>query len=134
MIIVGLILLVLAALAVVAVLTGNSWELGATGHDLSIFGISLAHVSVSSLFLGGLITGFVGLLGLVLIVIGSRRSVRRRREARAERKSLKQQQKDAPAGQSSLDASTPTSGTSTDAPPARPPEADTGDGGGSSSR
>lgn len=133
MIILGLILLVLAVLAIVAVVTGNSWELGATGHDLSVFGISLTHVSVSSLFLAGLATGFVGLLGLVLIVVGSRRSARRHREARSERKSLKQQQKDATTGQTSLSSGTPAAGKAADAPQGRPKDTGAGDRGGGTS-
>ncbi|WCD84201.1 hypothetical protein KPP03845_100521 [Streptomyces xanthophaeus] len=91
--ILGLIILIAAAVVGLAGIFGNTGAghgLGlGLGGDFSIFGYH-ATGSTGSLFLIGIIVGAAAFLGLALVVIGARRSARRaartRREAGASRR------------------------------------------------
>jgi hypothetical protein len=75
-IIIGLIILVVAAIAGVAAVLGNAGH----GHDLtSSFSMLGYHVtgSTGALFLYGIVVGAVAMLGLALLLGGARRSSRR---------------------------------------------------------
>lgn len=82
MIVLGAVLFVVAAL----VTLGTVFTNGAPAPDASVFGVSLANVSVGGLFLTGVIVGVVGMLGLSLVLGGGARkrnkTVRRKREVK----------------------------------------------------
>ncbi|MFD4919005.1 hypothetical protein ACFWNR_38125 [Streptomyces virginiae] len=83
--ILGLILLIAAVIVGLAGVFGNTGaghDLG-VGGDFSIFGYHVTG-STGSLFLSGIIVGAVALLGLTLVMMGARRSVRRSAQARRE--------------------------------------------------
>ncbi|MFB6825636.1 hypothetical protein ACFCXA_29110 [Streptomyces virginiae] len=83
--ILGLILLIAAVIVGLAGVFGNTGaghELG-VGGDFSIFGYHVTG-STGSLFLTGIIVGAVALLGLTLVMMGARRSVRRSARSRRE--------------------------------------------------
>ncbi|MCX4717802.1 hypothetical protein [Streptomyces virginiae] len=83
--ILGLILLIAAIIVGLAGVFGNTGpghDLG-VGGDFSIFGYHVTG-STGSLFLSGIIVGAVALLGLTLVMMGARRSVRRSAQARRE--------------------------------------------------
>ncbi|MFD9006224.1 hypothetical protein ACFV0T_35650 [Streptomyces sp. NPDC059582] len=76
--ILGLIILIVAAIVGLAGIFGNTGaghSLG-TGGDFSVFGYH-ATASTGALFLSGIIVGAVALLGLALVLIGARHSARR---------------------------------------------------------
>ena len=79
-IIIGLIILIAAVVAGVAVVLGNGGSAHAPIH-LAVFG---HHVTgtIGTLFLYGIVLGAVGLLGLSLLLAGVRRSYRRGSAAR----------------------------------------------------
>lgn len=85
MIILGTILLVLA----VIVILGTVFTNGEAIPDLSILGVSVSDVSAGGLFLGGVVTGVVGMLGLSLLLGGGARkrhkAVERKREVKSVR-------------------------------------------------
>ncbi|MFF9983091.1 hypothetical protein [Streptomyces erythrochromogenes] len=81
----GLVILIAAIVVGLAGIFGNTGaghELG-TGGDFSVLGYH-ATGSTGSLFLSGVIVGAVALLGLTLVVIGTRRSARRSARARRD--------------------------------------------------
>ncbi|MFF4104466.1 hypothetical protein [Streptomyces sp. NPDC001903] len=83
--ILGLIILIAAIVVGLAGVFGNTGAghgLGA-GGDFSIFGYH-ATGSTGALFLTGMIVGAVALLGLALVIMGTRRSARRSMRARRE--------------------------------------------------
>jgi hypothetical protein len=89
-IIIGLIILVVAAVAGVAAVLGNAGH----GHDLtSGFSMLGYHVtgSTGALFLYGIVVGAVAMLGLALLLGGARRSSRR---GIAARRSLRQSRRE----------------------------------------
>ncbi|MGW1727614.1 hypothetical protein ACWCQK_32445 [Streptomyces sp. NPDC002306] len=76
--ILGLIILVVAAIVGLAGIFGNTGaghSLGA-GGDFSVFGYH-ATASTGALFLSGIIVGAAALLGLTLVMIGARHAARR---------------------------------------------------------
>jgi hypothetical protein len=79
-IIVGLIILVAALVVAVAGVLGN----GGSAHAVSHFSILGYHLtgSAGTLFLSGIVVGAAGLLGLILLLAGARRTSRRGRAAR----------------------------------------------------
>ncbi|MFJ8569314.1 hypothetical protein [Streptomyces sp. NPDC093514] len=90
--ILGLILLIAAAVVGLAGVFGNTGaghDLGA-GGDFSIFGYH-ATGSTGALFLTGIIVGAVALLGLTLVMMGVRRSARRSAQARRERSTYRRE-------------------------------------------
>ncbi|MFE7182679.1 hypothetical protein [Streptomyces erythrochromogenes] len=81
----GLVILIAAIVVGLAGIFGNTGaghELG-TGGDFSVLGYH-ATGSTGSLFLSGVVVGAVALLGLTLVVIGTRRSARRSARARRD--------------------------------------------------
>ena len=79
-VIAGLVILVAAVIAGVAGVLAN----GGHGHEVTHFAVFGYHVtgSTGTLFLYGIVTGALGLLGLGLLLAGARRTSRRGREAR----------------------------------------------------
>ena len=82
MIILGTILLVLAAIVVLGTVFTN----GTDAPDLSVLGISVSNVSVGGLFLGGVITGAVAMFALSLLLGGG---ARKRHKAVARKREVK---------------------------------------------
>ena len=102
--IVGLLILVIAASAAGAAVATNGGSDHILGSDFTVFGQHLSGLSTGQLFLGGLIVGVVGMLGLIMLLgsftrrvaaLTTRRELRgSRRETealRAERDRLSQQ-------------------------------------------
>ena len=85
MIVLGVVLLVLAALLTLGTVFTNGQDV----PDLSVLGVSLSGVSAGGLFLGGLITGAVAMFALSLILGGGARKrhkkVQQKREVTAVR-------------------------------------------------
>jgi uncharacterized integral membrane protein len=75
MVILGLVLLIGAGVFAAAVVTSNT---GTVGADL--WGWHVSNVSMSEVFVAGAVAGAAVLLGLVMMVAGSRRAQRLRRE------------------------------------------------------
>jgi len=85
----GLILIAAAVAVLVALVVGDN---GAT-QVIAIFGQHIHSVSVREVFVAGLITGAVGMLGLAMMIGGSRRAGRRAAERRmiAEKREVEAQ-------------------------------------------
>jgi hypothetical protein len=80
-VVLGLIILVAAVVVGVAgVLTNSGGGHGLT-HGFAVFGYHVTG-STGTLFLYGIVVGAIGLLGLTLLLAGTRRTSRRGREAR----------------------------------------------------
>jgi len=79
-VIVGLVILVAAVIAGVAGVLAN----GGQAHEVTHFAVFGYHVtgSTGTLFLYGIVTGALGMLGLGLLLAGARRTSRRGRDAR----------------------------------------------------
>ncbi len=79
-VILGLVILVAAVIAGVAGVLAN----GGHGHEVTHFAVFGYHVtgSTGTVFLYGIVTGALALLGLSLLLAGARRTSRRGREAR----------------------------------------------------
>jgi hypothetical protein len=146
-IIVGLVILVVAAVAGIASVLGNAGHGHALTSGFSMLGYHVTG-STGTLFLYGIVIGAVAMLGLALLLGGARRSSRRgisarrslrqsRRETTAvsqDRDDLISQRDEAararaarPPGDSPL-ADTPPAGTTPEPGPARPAQAGTGPG------
>jgi hypothetical protein len=82
-VILGLIILAVAAIVGVAGVLGNADTAHALTHDFSVFGYHVTG-STGSLFLFGLVVGAVAMLGLALLLAGARRTSRRGSAARRE--------------------------------------------------
>ncbi|WP_327064592.1 hypothetical protein OG500_01935 [Kitasatospora sp. NBC_01250] len=80
-IILGLILLVVAAVVAIAGIFGNTGSAHALTNAFSVFGHHMTG-STGTLFLYGIIVGAVAMLGLGLLLTGARRTSRRATEAR----------------------------------------------------
>jgi hypothetical protein len=80
-VIVGLVILIAAAIAAVAGVLGNSGSGHALPHDFAVLGYHVTG-STGTLFLYGIVVGAAGLLGLSLLLAGARRTSRRARDAR----------------------------------------------------
>jgi hypothetical protein len=80
-VIVGLVILIAAAIAAVAGVLGNSGSGHALPHDFAVLGYHVTG-STGTLFLYGIVVGAAGLLGLSLLLAGVRRTSRRARDAR----------------------------------------------------
>jgi hypothetical protein len=78
MVVLGLLLLVGAGVFAAAVITSNT---GAVGADL--WGLHISNLSLGSVYVAGLVTGFAALLGLVVLFAGMRRTRRLRHERKA---------------------------------------------------
>lgn len=82
------------ALGIVLVVLSGAFALGValsnTSHtQAEAFGVSLSNVTLGGLFLAGVATGAVLLLGLALMLAGGGRKSRRRRAAKAEVKGVR---------------------------------------------
>jgi hypothetical protein len=80
-VIVGLVILIAAAIAAVAGVLGNSGSGHALPHDFAVLGYHVTG-STGTLFLYGIVVGAAGLLGLSLLLAGARRTSRHARDAR----------------------------------------------------
>jgi hypothetical protein len=77
MVVLGLVLLIGAAVLTTAVVTDNT---GAVRSDL--WGLHMSNLSIGEIFVVGILTGAVALLGIALLLAGLRRAGRRRHERR----------------------------------------------------
>lgn len=77
MVVIGLILLLLAALLAIAAISSNT-----THVHIDLWGLSISHVSVGGAFVAGMITTVAGVVGLILFLGGARRNRRLRKERR----------------------------------------------------
>ncbi len=77
MVVLGLVLLVGAGVLTAAVITSNT---GVVGAD--VWGLHISNLSLGGVFVVGVATGVVGLLGLVMLFSGMRHVQRLRRERR----------------------------------------------------
>ncbi len=80
MAIIGLLLLLLALAVVIGIVVDNNVQV-----IFSLFGTTVDELTVAGLFVGGVLTAIVGVLGLWMMKVGAARSRRRRIEAREER-------------------------------------------------
>jgi hypothetical protein len=80
-VIVGLVILIAAAIAAVAGVLANSGSGHALPHDFALLGYHVTG-STGTLFLYGIVVGAAGLLGLSLLLAGARRTSRHARDAR----------------------------------------------------
>lgn len=78
MIVVGVVLLLLAAIFTLASVFNG------TDVDYRVFGVNISHVSVGGLFLTGLVTGAVAMFAVTLLLGGGVRKGRKSREHRRE--------------------------------------------------
>lgn len=83
MIIIGLVILIAAVAIGVAAVVNNTGTEHALQDDFTIFGVHVTG-STGTLFLVGIVVGAAGMLGLALLLAGSRRYSRRERYARHE--------------------------------------------------
>ncbi|MDQ6875277.1 MAG: hypothetical protein M3042_09495, partial [Actinomycetota bacterium] len=88
MLILGLLLLVAAGVLTAGMLIDNNKA------DIrpDIFGYHLPTLTAGELFVVGVATGVVAILGLMLLLSGMRRGSRRRRQVRTERRSKQQRE------------------------------------------
>ena len=84
MIALGIVLLVLSGVFAVGVALSNT-----SATQAEAFGVSLTNVTLGGLFLAGVVTGSVLLLGLTLLLAGTARKRRRRRALKAEVKGVR---------------------------------------------
>jgi hypothetical protein len=80
-VIIGLVILIAAVVAGVAGVLSNSGSGHPLTHHFAVFGYHVTG-STGTLFLYGIVVGALALFGLSLLLSGTRRSVRRGREAR----------------------------------------------------
>jgi hypothetical protein len=88
--VVGLIILVAAVIVGVAGVLGNGGSDHGLTHGFAVFGYHVTG-STGTLFLGGIVVGVIGLLGLILLLGGARRTARR---GRAGRRRLQQSRRE----------------------------------------
>lgn len=84
MIVLGVLLLVFAVLVTVGIVFGNG-----VAVEAELFGVSLDNVSVGGLFLVGVITGALAMLGLGLMLIGAARKRTKRVAVKREVSSVR---------------------------------------------
>ena len=84
MIVLGVLLLVFAVLVTVGIVFGNG-----VAVEAELFGVSLDNVSVGGLFLVGVITGALAMLGLGLMLIGAARKRAKRVAVKREVSSVR---------------------------------------------
>jgi hypothetical protein len=89
-IILGLVVLVAAVIAGIAGVLGNAGSGHALAHPFAVLGYHVTG-SAGALFLYGIVTGALGLLGLSLLLAGARRTLRR---GGAERGALRQSRRE----------------------------------------
>lgn len=77
MAVLGLILLVGVVVVTAAVVSSNT---GTT--DVSLWGLTVSNLSLGTLFIAGMITTIIGLVAVALVLGGTRRARRMRRERR----------------------------------------------------
>jgi uncharacterized integral membrane protein len=82
MVVIGAVLLVLCALLTLGIVLSNTDPANAAA-----FGVTLSHVSLGGLFLVGVVTGALAMLGLTLLLGGSIRQRSKRVAAKREARS-----------------------------------------------
>ena len=80
MAILGLLLLLLALALIIGLVVDNNVQV-----IFDVFGTTIDELTVAGLFVAGVLTGLIGVLGLWMMKVGAARSRRRRQEAREER-------------------------------------------------
>jgi hypothetical protein len=80
MAIIGLLLLLLALALVIGVVVDNNVQV-----IFDVFGTTIDDLTVAGLFVAGVLTGLIGVVGLWMMKVGAARSRRRRLEVREER-------------------------------------------------
>jgi hypothetical protein len=83
MVIVGLVVLLVAAIAGTVGVLGNAGATHPLAENFSVLGYHVTG-STGTLFLSGIVVGAVGLLGLSVLLAGARRSAVRGRDARRD--------------------------------------------------
>jgi hypothetical protein len=89
-VIIGLLVLIAAAVVAVAAVATNSGSAHPLGDNFVVFGHHVTGLSTGQLFLCGLVVGVVGMLGLSLLV----RPVTRRFASRGSRRELKESRRE----------------------------------------
>lgn len=84
MIVLGVLLLVFAVLVAVGIVFGNGEAV-----EAELFGVSLDNVSVGGLFLVGVVTGALAMLGLGLMLVGAARKRSKRVAVKREVSSVR---------------------------------------------
>jgi uncharacterized membrane protein YciS (DUF1049 family) len=82
-VILGLVIVVAAVVVGVAGVLGNAGSAHALTHGFAVFGYHVTG-STGTLFLYGIVVGVLAMLGLSLLLAGSRRTARRGRAARRD--------------------------------------------------
>lgn len=95
MLILGLLIVVAAVVVGVEAVVDNAGGAHQLAAGFTLFGYHL-HVTSGRLFLGGVVVGAVGVLGLAMLAAGTRRSIRMRRELTRARRDARAQQRTAP--------------------------------------
>src|SRR5271165_5720803 len=98
-IIIGLVILIAAAIAGVAGVLANNGSGHPLTHHFAVFGYHVTG-STGTLFLNGIVVGAVGLLGLSLLLAGARRTSRR---GTAARRGLRQSRRETAAASQERD-------------------------------
>ena len=80
MAIIGLLLLLLALALIIGLVVDNNVQV-----IFDVFGTTIDDLTVAGLFVAGVLTGLIGVLGLWMMKVGAARSRRRRLEARERR-------------------------------------------------
>lgn len=80
MAIIGLLLLLLALALVIGVVVDNNVQV-----VFDVFGTTIDDLTVAGLFVAGVLTGLIGVVGLWMMKVGAARSRRRRLQQREER-------------------------------------------------
>ncbi len=83
MVIVGLVVLLIAAIVGTVGVLGNAGAIHPLAENFSLLGYHVTG-STGTLFLSGIVVGAVGMLGLSVLLAGARRSATRGRDARSE--------------------------------------------------
>lgn len=87
---IGLLLLIIAAVIAVAGILANHGSSHQLGRSVNLLGYHLTG-STGKLLLVGVVLGVVGMLGLILLLTGLRRGMKRRSVDRRERKAVRQE-------------------------------------------
>lgn len=80
MAIIGLLLLLLALALIIGIVIDNNVQV-----VFDVFGTTIDELTIAGLFVAGVLTGLIGVLGLWMMKVGAARSRRRRQAVREER-------------------------------------------------
>src|SRR5438876_249797 len=80
-VVLGLIMLIAAGALTAAVVTSNTGAI-----ETNLWGLTISNLSAGAVFVAGMLTTVVAVLGLMLLMMGARRNRRRHQERRALRR------------------------------------------------